>query len=608
MLAEKLKILPTEPGVYLFKNNRGGVIYIGKAINLRNRVKSYFSSGHAASPKTQALVKNIADVEYLLTDSEVEALILESNLIKKHQPKYNIRLTDDKSYPYLRVTLQEEYPRLEITRTLQKDGSRYFGPYTNVGAVQETLKLLKRVFPLRSCRQKQVKKRKRPCLNAHIQRCIAPCQGLVSPEEYRHLIEEVILFLEGKEEKLVQKLKKQMQEAAARLDFEQAAELRDQLLAVEKVREKQKIVSSSFDDFDLLNYVQGRELSCVQIFFVRGGKLMGGDHFLLEGGPEKEGAEILTAFLKQYYYQSRFIPGQILLPEEVEEKEVLQSWLQEKKGGKVVFQVPQRGQKKKLLELAAKNARESLQQETKLRKERQQREKIALAEITQIFNLTESPWRIECYDISNFQGQEAVAAMVVFEECKPKQSQYRRFKIKTVEGPDDFASMVEVIRRRLQRALRGDERFSALPDLVLIDGGKGQLSAALSVMKELGIKQIPVVALAEEEEMLFYGEGAVPVVLPRDSQGLYLLQRIRNEAHRFAVTYHRLLRGRRNLASVLDDIPGLGPQRKAVLLQQFQFSLTKIRQASLAELQQVKGLGSKTAWQVWNFFHTGEEV
>ncbi|HHY05710.1 MAG TPA: excinuclease ABC subunit UvrC [Clostridia bacterium] len=608
MLAEKLKILPTEPGVYLFKNNRGGVIYIGKAINLRNRVKSYFSSGHAASPKTQALVKNIADVEYLLTDSEVEALILESNLIKKHQPKYNIRLTDDKSYPYLRVTLQEEYPRLEITRTLQKDGSRYFGPYTNVGAVQETLKLLKRVFPLRSCRQKQVKKRKRPCLNAHIQRCIAPCQGLVSPEEYRHLIEEVILFLEGKEEKLVQKLKKQMQEAAARLDFEQAAELRDQLLAVEKVREKQKIVSSSFDDFDLLNYVQGRELSCVQIFFVRGGKLMGGDHFLLEGGPEKEGAEILTAFLKQYYYQSRFIPGQILLPEEVEEKEVLQSWLQEKKGGKVVFQVPQRGQKKKLLELAAKNARESLQQETKLRKERQQREKIALAEITQVFNLTESPWRIECYDISNFQGQEAVAAMVVFEEGKPKQSQYRRFKIKTVEGPDDFASMVEVIRRRLQRALRGDERFSALPDLVLIDGGKGQLSAALSVMKELGIKQIPVVALAEEEEMLFYGEGAVPVVLPRDSQGLYLLQRIRNEAHRFAVTYHRLLRGRRNLASVLDDIPGLGPQRKAVLLQQFQFSLTKIRQASLAELQQVKGLGSKTAWQVWNFFHTGEEV
>ncbi|MDD2432758.1 MAG: excinuclease ABC subunit UvrC [Clostridia bacterium] len=608
MLEEKLKILPTEPGVYLFKNNRGRVIYVGKAINLRKRVKSYFSSQHTASPKTQVLVKNIADVEYLLTDSEVEALILESNLIKKHQPKYNIRLTDDKSYPYLRVTLQEDYPRLEITRSFKKDGSRYFGPYTNVGAVQETLKLLQRVFPLRSCQQKQVKKRKRPCLNAHIQRCVAPCLGLVSQEEYRQMIAEVILFLEGKEEKLVQKLEKQMQEVAKRLDFEKAAELRDQLLAIEKVREKQKIVSGSFEDFDLLNYVQGTELSGVQIFFIRGGKLMGGDHFLLEGGSEKEGTEILTAFLKQYYYQSRFIPGQILLPEEIVEKEVLQSWLQEKRGGKVIFQVPQRGYKKKLLELAAKNALESLQQESKLRKERQQREKVALEEIRQAFKLTERPFRIECYDISNFQGQEAVASMVVFEEGKSKQSQYRRFKIKTVEGPDDFASMAEVIRRRFQRALAGDERFSAWPDLVLIDGGKGQLAAALSVMKELGVKQVPVVALTEEEEMLFYGERAVPVVLPRDSQGLYLLRRIRNEAHRFAVTYHRLLRGRRNLVSVLDEIPGLGPSRKTALLQHFQLSLTKIRQASLEELQQVKGLGPKTAWQVWNFFHTDEEA
>jgi excinuclease ABC subunit C len=607
MLEEKLKILPTEPGVYLFKNNRGRVIYVGKAINLRNRVKSYFSSQHADSPKTQALVKNITDVEYLLTDSEVEALILESNLIKKHQPKYNIRLTDDKSYPYLRVTLQEDYPRLEITRSFKKDGSRYFGPYTNVGAVQETLKLLKRVFPLRSCKQKQLKKRERPCLNAHIQRCVAPCQGLVSRDEYRHMITEVILFLEGKEEKLVQKLEKQMAEAAERLDFEKAAELRDQLLAIEKVREKQKIVSGSLEDFDLLNYVQGAECSCVQIFFIRSGKVMGGDHFLLEGGPEREGSEILSAFLKQYYHQSRFIPGRIFLPEEVVEEEILQSWLQEKRGGKVVFKVPQRGYKKKLLELAAKNAEESLQQETKLREQRQQKEKVALEEITQAFKLTENPYRIECYDISNLQGQEAVASMVVFEEGKPKRSQYRRFKIKTVEGPDDFASMAEVIRRRFQRALAGDERFCSWPDLVLIDGGKGQLSAALSIMKELGVAQIPVVALAEKEEMLFCGRQADPVVLPCDSQGLYLLRRIRDEAHRFAVTYHRLLRGRRNLASVLDDIPGLGPQRKTALLKHFQFSLTKMRQASLEELQQIKGLGKATAFQVWNFFHTGEE-
>lgn len=611
MLEEKLQILPTEPGVYLFKNKKGRVIYVGKAINLRNRVKSYFSSQHADSPKTQALVKNIADVEYLLTDSEVEALILESNLIKKHKPRYNIRLTDDKSYPYLRVTLQEDYPRLEITRSVKKDGSRYFGPYTNVGAVQETLKLLKRVFPIRSCHQERLPKRERPCLNAYIQRCTAPCQGLITKDEYRHMITEIILFLEGKQEALVQKLEKRMAEAAERLDFEKAAELRDQLLAIEKVREKQKIVSGKFEDLDVLNYARGAERACVQVFFVRGGKVMGRDHFLLEGEParkgeEGEGTEILSAFLKQYYHQARVIPSQILLPEEVAEKEVLQSWLEEKRGGKVVLRIPQRGYKKELLELAGKNALESLQQETKLREQRQQREKVALEEIARALDLPEKLERMECYDISNLQGQEAVASMVVFEEGRPNPSQYRRFKIRTVEGPDDFASMAEVIRRRFAKALAGDERFSSLPDLVIVDGGKGQLSAARVVMEELGVEQIPAVGLAEEEEVLFREGRAVPVVLPRDSQGLYLLQRIRDEAHRFALTYHRLLRGRRNLASVLDDIPGLGPQRKTALLEYFQFSLTKIRQASPEELQQVEGLGKATAFQVWNFFHTGE--
>jgi excinuclease ABC subunit C len=606
MLEEKLKILPTEPGVYLFKNKRGRVIYVGKAINLRNRVKSYFSSQHTESPKTQALVRNIADVEYLLTDSEVEALILESNLIKKHQPRYNIRLTDDKSYPYLRVTLQEDYPRLEVTRSVRKDGSRYFGPYTNVGAVQATLKLLKRVFPIRSCQQARLKKRERPCLNAYIQRCAAPCQGLISQDEYRQMIAEIILFLEGKQETLAQKLEKRMAEAAKKLDFEKAAELRDQLLSVEKVREKQKIVSSNFEDLDVLNYARGAERACVQIFFVRGGKVMGGDHFLLEGGPEMEGPEILSAFLKQYYHQARFIPPQILLPDEVAEKEVLLSWLQEKRGGKVVLKFPQRGHKKELLELAAKNALGGLQQEIKLREQRQQKEEAALAEIADVLNLPEKPYRMECYDISNIQGQEAVASMVVFEEGRPNPSQYRRFKIKTVDGPDDFASMAEVIRRRFTKALASDERFSSLPDLVIVDGGKGQLSAVRAVMKELGAAQIPAVGLAEEEEVLFREGQPAPVVLPRDSQGLYLLRRIRDEAHRFAVTYHRLLRGKRNLASVLDDVPGLGPQRKAALLQHFQFSLTKIRQASREELEEVEGLGRTTAYQVWNFFRAGE--
>jgi len=607
MLEEKLKILPTEPGVYLFKNSKGRVIYVGKAINLRNRVKSYFSSQHADSPKTQALVRNIADVEYLLTDSEVEALILESNLIKKHKPKYNIRLTDDKSYPYLRVTLQEDFPRLEIVRTVKKDGSRYFGPYTNVGAVHETLKLLKRIFPIRSCKQGGLKKQERPCLNAFIQRCSAPCQGQITKDDYRKMVADIISFLEGKEETLVHKLEKQMKEAAERLDFEKAAELRDQLLSVEKVREKQKIVSGNFVDMDVLNYAQGAERACVQIFFVRGGKVMGGDHFILESGAEMEGREILSAFLKQYYYQAKYIPSQILLPEEVPEKEVLTCWLAEKKGGKVVLKFPQRGYKKELLELAGKNAWESLQQETKIREQRKQKEELALIEIAGALNLLEKPHRLECYDISNIQGQEAVASMVVFEEGRPNRSEYRRFKIKTVEGPDDFASMAEVIRRRFEKGLRGDERFSILPDLVIVDGGKGQLAAARKVMKKLGVAQIPIVSIAEKEEEIYCEGQSLPIVLPRDSQALYLLQRIRDEAHRFAITYHRLLRGRRNLASVLDDIPGLGPQRKSALLQYFNFSLQRIRQASLEELQKVAGLGKTTAYQVWNFFHTSEQ-
>ena len=606
MLEEKLKIIPSEPGVYLFKNNKGRVIYVGKAVNLRNRVKSYFSSQHGDSPKTQALVKNIADLDYLLTDSEVEALILESNLIKKHKPKYNIRLTDDKSYPYLRVTLQEDFPRLEIVRTVKKDGSRYFGPYTNVGAVHETLKLLKRVYPLRSCKQSSLKKQERPCLNAFIQRCAAPCQGQISKEDYRKMVAEIVLFLEGKQETLARRLEKQMKEAAERLDFEKAAEFRDQLLSVDKVREKQKIVSGSFEDMDVLNYAQGAERACVQIFFVRSGKVMGGDHFILEGGPEMEGVEILSAFLKQYYYQTKYIPSQILLPEEVPEKEILTSWLGEKRGGKVVLKFPQRGHKKELLELASKNALENLQQEIKLREQRLQKEELALTEIAHTLNLPEKPFRLECYDISNIQGQEAVASMVVFEEGRPNRSQYRRFKIKTVEGPDDFASMAEVIRRRFEKGLAGDERFSVMPDLVIVDGGKGQLSAARQVMKKLGIAQIPTVGLAEEEEEIYCEGRSFPVELPRDSQGLYLLQRIRDEAHRFALNYHRLLRGRRNLASVLDDIPGLGAQRKMALLQYFNFSLQKIRQATLEELQEVVGLGKATAYQVWNFFHTSE--
>jgi excinuclease ABC subunit C len=607
LLEEKLKILPALPGVYLFKDEQGRVIYVGKAVSLKNRVKSYFSSQHNDSPKTKALVKNIRDLEYIITDSEVEALILESNLIKKHKPKYNIRLTDDKSYPYLQVTVQEAYPRLEIVRSPKKDGARYFGPYTNVGAVHETLKLLKKLFPLRSCKQTSFVKQDRPCLNAYIKRCAAPCQGLISRVDYRKMIEEVILFLEGRQGKLARKLKKRMNEAAENLEFEKAAELRDQLLAVEKVIERQKIVSNSFEDLDVLNFARSPQRACMQILFVRGGKVTGGDHFMLEAAQEMEGSEVVLAFLKQYYHRAELIPPQILLPEKIEEQEILETWLQGKRGGKVALKFPQRGQKKELLELAVKNAEESLQRETKLRAEKEKQEAEALEEITRYLGLAEVPCRMECYDISNIQGIEAVASMVVFEKGRANASQYRRFKIKTVTGADDFASMAEVIRRRFKKAQEGDARFSSLPDLVIVDGGKGQLSAARKVMKELGFGEIATVGLAEENEWIFREDYSEPLILPHNSPGLYLLQRIRDEAHRFALTYHRLLRGRRNLASVLDDIPGLGPKRKTALLQHFQFSLQKIRRATLEELQQVEGLGRTTAFQVWNFFHTGEE-
>lgn len=608
LLEEKLKVLPALPGVYLYKDEKGKVIYVGKAINLKNRVRSYFSGQQQNSPKTQALVKKIRDLDYIVTDSEVEALILESNLIKKYKPKYNIRLMDDKNYPYLRVTLQEKFPRLEIARTVRRDGARYFGPYTNVGAVHETLKLLKRVFPLRSCKQTNFRKQERACLNAHIKRCAAPCQGLISEGDYRKMIDEVMLFLEGRQETLAKKLKKRMQEESVQLHFEKAAELRDQIQAVEKVIEKQKIVSSgSREDFDVLHYAREAQLACVQVLFVRNGKVSGGDHFLLEGVQEMEGCAILLAFLKQFYHRAEFIPPQIVLPQKVEEQEILEAWLREKRGSKVTLTVSQRGHKKELLALASKNAQESLQRESRLGAERRKQDEKALQEIAEYLHLAEAPHRMECYDISNIQGQETVASMVVFEGGRANPSDYRRFKIKTVEGPDDFASMAEVIRRRFINAQSGNPRFSTLPDLVIVDGGKGQLSAARAAMSDLGFAHIPTIGLAKQEEWIFLENQTDPLILPRDAQGLYLLQRIRDEAHRFAITYHRLLRGRRNLASVLDEIPGLGPKRKAALLKHFQLSFQRIRQASLEELQHVEGLGSNAARQIWNFFQVTDE-
>ena len=607
-LEDRIKDLPESPGVYLMKNAGGKIIYVGKAVNLKNRVRSYFSSQHADSPKTRALVSHIRDLEFIITDNEIEALILESNLIKAHKPKYNIRLTDDKNYPYLRVTVQEPYPRVEIARSRKKDGARYFGPYTNTGYVNETLRLLKKIFPVRSCKQTTFARQARPCLNAHIERCAAPCCGRISQEDYRKMIDEVVLFLEGKQEALIKALKKRMGEAADQLDFEKAAELRDQLSAIEKIIARQKIVTGSFADFDVVNLARGANITCVQIFFVRGGKLLGRDHFIMEGTEGTETGEILASFIQQYYDRVDYLPPEILLPERLEDAEVLENWLTGKKGARVRFRTPQKGEKQALLEMVGKNAAESLQHELKTKARQEDAAGGVLSELPALLGLDRDKEisRIECYDISHIQGAETVASMVVFEEGKARPSQYRRFKIRTVEGPDDFASMAEVIERRFMKADAGGEKFGILPDLVVIDGGKGQLSAARQAMTRLGYDDIPAAALAKENEWIFLEHSPDPLILPRDSQALYLLQRIRDEAHRFAVTYHRLLRGKRNLTSVLDEIPGIGPKRKTALLQHFGLSLKKIMNASVEELTRVEGISGDTAQQVWDFFHPAE--
>ena len=608
MLEGKIKDLPESAGVYMMKNAAGKIIYVGKAVNLKNRVRSYFTSQHADSPKTRALVSHIRDLEYIITDNEIEALILESNLIKEHKPKYNIRLTDDKNYPYLRVTVQEPYPRVEIARTRKKDGARYFGPYTNTGYVNETLRLLKKIFPIRSCKQAAFARQARPCLNAHIERCAAPCCGRISREDYRKMIDEVILFLEGKQEALIKALKKRMEAAADRLNFEKAAELRDQLSAIEKIIARQKIVTGSFADFDVVNLARGVNVTCVQIFFVRGGKLLGRDHFIMEGTEGTESREILASFIQQYYDRVDYLPPEILLPERIEDEEVLAEWLTGKKGGRVRFRIPQKGEKHALLEMVGKNAAESLQHELKTKARQEDAGDGALPKLAALLGLDKGKEirRIECFDISHIQGAATVASMVVFLEGKACPSQYRRFQIKTVEGPDDFASMAEVIERRFMKAEAGDEKFGALPDLVVIDGGKGQLSAARQAMRRRGFDSIPALALAKENEWIFLEHSPDPVILPRDSEAIYLLQRIRDEAHRFALTYHRLLRGKRNLTSVLDEIPGIGPKRKAALLKNFGLSLKRIMNASVEELARVEGISGDTARQIWDFFHPSE--
>jgi len=602
IVEEKLKLLPDKPGVYIMKNAEGRIIYVGKAIVLKNRVRQYFQSGKNHTPKVRAMVSHIADFEIIMTASEVEALILECNLIKKHRPRYNISLKDDKSYPYVKVTLQEDFPRVFITRRILKDGARYFGPYTNATAVHESLKLLRRLFPLRTCKHLQ----ERPCLEYHIKRCLAPCAGKVEKGDYDAMIRAVLLFLEGRTEDVERELQLRMEQAAEGFHFEIAARLRDQLLAVRKVAEKQNIVTGSGDQ-DAIGLARSEIGVVVQVFMIRGGKMIGREHFLLQGSEDESDGQVLAAFLQQYYHRATFIPREILLPLEIPqtEQELLEKWLSAKKQkAKVQLILPQRGTKKDIVDMAASNAEKYLHDEAARIKQANDQTLGAVEELGRYLGLPKPPDRMECFDISHNQGSETVASMVVFEGGLPKKSDYRRFKIQSTEGkPDDFLSMREVTTRRYV-----DLPEEELPDLIIIDGGKGQLSSALEIIRNVaGHMHVPVVGLAKQFELVFTEGNPEPVVLPRHSQALYLIQRIRDEAHRFAITYHRKLRGKRNLVSVLDHIVGIGPKRRQALWSHFG-SINKIKAATVEELAMAPGMNKPAAEAVYNFFAAQAEL
>ena len=595
-LTAQVALLPDKPGVYLMRDQAGKIIYVGKAVNLKNRVRSYFQQ-RGLSAKTEALVARIASFETIVTATEMEALILECNLIKKHRPRYNISLRDDKTYPFIKVTLNEAFPRVYATRRLEKDGAKYYGPYASAGAMHETISLLKKLFPLRSCRSMEAQ---RPCLEYHIKRCLAPCAGLVDQESYLAMVRTVCLFLEGRSADVEKDLKRRMLAASEELKFELAGRLRDQLAAVRQVMEKQNIVTGAGDQ-DVLGLARLGGQSCVQVFFVRSGKMVGRDRFMLSGGDNETDGDILAAFVKQYYHEAAFIAREILTPVVLPESELLASWLSERKGGAVHLLTPQRGSKRDLVQLAADNAVEYLRQRNERDAVKHGKSTAAMEELAQRLSLARLPKRIECFDISHIQGAETVASMVVFTGGEPDKAEYRRFKLRTVEGsPDDFASMQEVTLRRYREAAE------PLPDLIVIDGGKGQLSSALEVIRGVGLSEIPVIGLAKEFEHIFRENISEPLILPRHSEALRLIQQIRDEAHRFAVTYHRKLRAKRNLVSVLDHIKGIGAKRRQALWKHFG-ALEKMRAASVEDLAAAPGMNVTAATAVWQFFHVQEK-
>ena len=591
-ILEKVSHLPTTPGVYLWRDKYQRIIYVGKAINLRNRVRSYVQQDVNRSVKVTAMMRRAWDVETIQTKTEMEALILEATLIKEHHPKYNIMLRDDKTYPYVKITVQEDFPRLFMTRRLERDGAKYFGPFTDVTAVHHVLRILRSYYPLRTCKSMKVE---RPCLQYHMHYCEGPCMKYVTVEAYRKYIDDIVALFEGKQVQVIQEITSKMEQASEDLEFELAAKYRDDLLSIQKVQEKQRMVTQR-GDMDVLGMAIDGPMACIQLFFIRSGRLLGRENYFVQH--EGDSPElVMTEFIKQYYGGSTFIPKELLLPMDSVDRELFSEWFTSMKGQQVDVSVPQRGYKKDLIKMAEENAQNFLAERRRQWQYTIDKSGGAVKKLAEVLDLPRLPERMECYDISHMQGAETVASMVVFEGGKPAKREYRRFKLKTVQGkPDDFASMAEIMERRY-----GNEKDWPMPDLIIIDGGKGQLNAALPVIRAMGVTDVPVISLAKRIEEVFVEGESESIILEHHTPELQLLQQIRDEAHRFAITYHRRLRGKRNLESVLDHIEGIGPKRRKALYKHFG-NLDAMRVAELEELESVEGMNKKAALAVYEFF------
>lgn len=609
-IQEELKKLPGKPGVYLMHDERDAIIYVGKAISLKNRVRQYFQSSRNKGAKIEQMVTHISRFEYIVTDSELEALVLECNLIKEHRPKYNTMLMDDKSYPFIKVTVNEPFPRVMLARQMKKDKAKYFGPYTSAGAVKDTIELIRKLYHIRSCNRSLPKDigKERPCLNYHIHQCQAPCQGYISQEEYRKSIDEVVRFLNGHYDLVLKELEEKMMVASDSLEFEKAIEYRELLTSVQKVAQKQKITDTAGDDRDIIAMASEGEDAVVQVFFIRSGRLIGRDHFYLKSAENDTEGEILSSFIKQFYAGTPYIPAELMLPEEIEDQDIIEEWLTARRERRVHLRIPKKGTKEKLVELAQKNAQMVLKNDRERLKREEGRTIGAVKELEKILGL-KGIIRMEAYDISNTNGFDSVGSMVVYEHGKPKRNDYRKFKIKTVQGPDDYASMNEVLTRRFGHGLREQQEesetggFQIFPDMIMMDGGRGQVNIALEVLEKLHL-HIPVCGMVKDDNHrtrgLYFNNTELPI--DRNSECFRLITRIQDEAHRFAITFHRQLRSKGQVHSVLDDIPGVGPARRKDLMRCFE-NIDAIRNATVEELKELPSMNEKSAQEVYKFFH-----